>query len=64
MVVERKIIRRDDAGAEIPLTRPGLASQIRGGGKEGVIAGARDGETKDFRHAPGKDRRVAQPEGD
>jgi ribosome maturation factor RimP len=51
------------AEAKLVLTNELIAQSLKRG-KEAERAAARDGETKDFRRASGKDRRVAQHEGD
>jgi len=53
------------AEAKLVLTNELVAQSLkRGKEAERAAAAARDGETKDFRRASGKDRRVAQHEGD
>src|SRR5262249_1110888 len=53
------------AEAKLVLTNELIAQSLkRGKEAERAAAAAHDGETKDFRRASGKDRRVAQHEGD
>jgi ribosome maturation factor RimP len=53
------------AEAKLVLTDELIAQSLkRGKEAERAAAAARDGEAKDFRRAPGKDRRVAQHEGE